>query len=826
MGFTVERLLRGKMGADVEDGGYALSKGQQDSRILLNKKMGFLSDSLLKTESDFGYASFVGSKEKVATNQTAAGKFVDRTAPEFSKFAQQMNGLPGGFAGSATGRFLNEFCDGGAINSPACNSALMEFGNKVKTDPAFLAKFNTALTKDPSLAQKMKSNPAEMNNVLKQVTAASPAASAAASTSPAKPSLPSSEPARPSVAPAHPAPVAMADGFTVHQQQAYLEVLGYHPGKLDGISGPRTNTALAAFAEKNGLDKNDIDGINKKLAEQMHDSKEAKTYLAMVKQEIESGKYTKDHVEAAQWAMKEQGADMSHSLKRGKMDGIPGKGTKQELNRVLENFGETSPTQAAGVAAQPQAPAGSDVSPGTSSAPSATSSPPRNEKMEFLQALADPKQVSDKELKEIVGGTIEVDGKDQPFVTVLAGGIRDYADKNFPDLDKYNYSDAFHSKIAGDPKLQSAIAANLQRHPDFVRNIAKMASDEGGADMPDAAKRMAKQELKNLFEKPELLADDKYVESMSKQLKMAQNMKDGGNALGSVGDWFKNNLGMDMGGMMGGIGAFFQQIMSFVQNFMGQITGGNFISMRNSGMDLFGAFKESMNQASMGVENSVREKGYLQVVGPKERADGFMKDKDGNVLNDPKTGKPIEKIVPNTIEVTSINDMKHQVYATTGLNSTRNPPDTKGNVTYNVRVATGLDESGNVSSYNSMVLSKEEYKKYIEEVEKRKPGSMKYDQNYAEVMGGAKVVAEAGIQLKAAQTLGEAATTKVDISPKDGQVGEPLKLKMDEGKASWKPAANDENYGTKTMPTPAQTFPYQRPEIEVKPITPVPLSGA
>jgi hypothetical protein len=658
MGYTVEELIREQLKAPP----YSLSDAAQDARLVMGQKMGFLSGSALKADSGVGTKDFMldrgGSTQK-------AQAFVAKTAPDFSGFLKKMDAV-GGLQGSATGRFLNEFCDGGQVNNPACNTALREFGDKVKTDPNFIKNFDDALRKDPSLAQKMKNNPSEMSGVLRTIGAA-PAVGAPA------PALDKKAPAADAPRPARPSPAK-----------------------------PEIAAQVAAVAS-GGISEN------------------------------------------------------------------------------TPKASETAPK------------------------------PSPDRRLEGLKITAG---MNDAEIRTMINN-------DPNFVKDLAGGIREYADKNFPELDKYNYSDAFHARIAGDPKLQGAIAENLKAHPDFVRKLAKMSSDDGSQGLPEQARSMVKGEMKRLFENPQMLADPKYVEDMSKNLDRMSAMKSGGNALGGMGDWFKNNLGIDMGGMMGGIGAFFQQVMGFVSNFMSQITGGNFISMRNSGMDLFGAFKESMNQAALNMERSSLEKGYLQVVGPTTRADGFMKDADGKVLVDPKTQKPIENVVQNTIDVTSINGTKHAVYASTGLNSVQRPGK-DGKMNYEVRVATGVDENGRVTKYEPLVLSKEEFQKYIKEVEGRKNGSMQYDQNYADVMGVARPAAN-GVALKAATSLGEAGvkqpTTKVDVAPGDGKVGEPVVLKMDDGKARW---------GAADQPTPAvQTFPLPNaPKIEEKSLMPSGLAGA
>ena len=60
--------------------------------------------------------------------------------------------------------------------------------------------------------------------------------------------------------------------------------------------------------------------------------------------------------------------------------------------------------------------------------------------------------------------------------------------------------------------------------------------------------------MENLMEKPELLADDKYVKVFSRSYKWAK-------VWGKLGGLMQNMFGIDMKGMMGNIGEFFHELM-------------------------------------------------------------------------------------------------------------------------------------------------------------------------------------------------------------------------------------------------------------------------
>ncbi|MCB9985690.1 MAG: hypothetical protein H6864_08425 [Micavibrio sp.] len=154
--------------------------------------------------------------------------------------------------------------------------------------------------------------------------------------------------------------------------------------------------------------------------------------------------------------------------------------------------------------------------------------------------------------------TIGKDGR----IAQLAGGIADAAH------DKFGVSESvtkgFEERIAGDTALQGKIAENLKGHPGFVKSLAKMASGE--SEMPDAMKTAAKKEMENLMEKPELLADDKYVKGIQSKLQMGEGM-------GKLGGLMQNMFGIDMKGMMGNIGEFFHELMQKIMDFIGNLTG-------------------------------------------------------------------------------------------------------------------------------------------------------------------------------------------------------------------------------------------------------------
>jgi peptidoglycan hydrolase-like protein with peptidoglycan-binding domain len=64
-----------------------------------------------------------------------------------------------------------------------------------------------------------------------------------------------------------PAPVAAGPSIPVEQAQAGLYALGYRPGPVDGILGPRTRDAVIRFREAEGLPPGDE--LDREFADRM-----------------------------------------------------------------------------------------------------------------------------------------------------------------------------------------------------------------------------------------------------------------------------------------------------------------------------------------------------------------------------------------------------------------------------------------------------------------------------------------------------------------------------------------------------------------------------
>lgn len=274
-----------------------------------------------------------------------------------------------------------------------------------------------------------------------------------------------------------------------------------------------------------------------------------------------------------------------------------------------------------------------------------------------------------------------VDAQGPKLVNGMAHGMADMARDKFgiPEAT----TNAFEKTIKGDPKLQEAIAENFKKHPDFVRQMAKMA--QGGGDVPDAMKEMARKEMDKVMQNPQLLADDKYVKGVESQMRM-------GNTMGKISGFLQNTFGIDMSGMMGGMGGFFQGIANWFKDFFGAFSGGgvkDFLSQpsnKNLGMfdKLSAGIGFAMNKAN-NQYHSPYEGMRLQNERPLAAADGSYFHTE---MRKDAQGVETAHRVPNTIEVRTVNNSVHKVIPTADPMEIRRLPG--GN--FEIKMATDMRE--------------------------------------------------------------------------------------------------------------------------------------
>ncbi len=269
---------------------------------------------------------------------------------------------------------------------------------------------------------------------------------------------------------------------------------------------------------------------------------------------------------------------------------------------------------------------------------------------------------------------------DPSFVKGMAAGMATMA------VDKFGVDEAkahgFAERVNGDPKLQEAIANNLKEHPDFVRNLAKMANDD--SQVPEHMRQTAKKELEKIMEKPELLASEDYVNGLNGKLQMA-------NGLNKFANMFGNMFGVDMNGMMGNIGEFFQGFIQKIMDFIGNLTGNpNMISGSNMGLGM-----------TQNLHHSMYETQSMRV----------LPDENGKLFHEVKKGSSSYQ-EQNQIEVQGSDGKPIKVVPTDG--AIKISENANGDV--RLRVAASYDEAGNVRYTRDVSLSKEGFEQYKAQV--------------------------------------------------------------------------------------------------------------
>lgn len=312
-----------------------------------------------------------------------------------------------------------------------------------------------------------------------------------------------------------------------------------------------------------------------------------------------------------------------------------------------------------------------------------------NPSLEAFKSLAN---ADDQTIKDAMSG---------PMIAGIADGMADEAVNKFGVSS--NLAEAFASRISENPGLRSKVVENFKNNPQFVRELAKsMKSNE---PLPEGVREIAKKTMVGVMENPEKLADDKYVKNLTSQMQMGSTFSTG---MGFMKNMFGIDLGGKMSGIMGGFEQFFKKIMHFVDQF----TGGNFISMRNSGMSLSKSLGAAWDQA--GSYENVAANGIKYLKPLSATADGKfykteqVKQADGSVIN---------REVANTVTVKSLSGQDLKIVPATGLQAVRDPRT--GNVSFIAIKEGGVEKDGKLkgaSETMQVTLSREEFAKYNQQV--------------------------------------------------------------------------------------------------------------
>ncbi|MDD3020324.1 MAG: hypothetical protein PHX61_04995 [Alphaproteobacteria bacterium] len=243
-------------------------------------------------------------------------------------------------------------------------------------------------------------------------------------------------------------------------------------------------------------------------------------------------------------------------------------------------------------------------------------------------------------------------------------------------------TEGFQKRLSTDEALQQKIAENLKEHPDFVKRLAKMSSDESA--LPEAQKTAIKKELEHMMSNPELLADKNHISGLEKKM-------EGGDFLSKIGDFFKNNMGFDLGGMMAGIGPALQEMMQKLMDMLGKLFGKSGISMASGNQDMGGNLRSRYELSSMKAMPT-----------------------EGSLFREVKHGDKMVKEV-NTIQVEGADGKPLDVIPTDG--AIRVGQGANGDV--RLRVAGSIGQDGDVKYTRDVYLSKNGFDTYKAEVAMR-----------------------------------------------------------------------------------------------------------
>jgi predicted DNA-binding ArsR family transcriptional regulator len=286
-------------------------------------------------------------------------------------------------------------------------------------------------------------------------------------------------------------------------------------------------------------------------------------------------------------------------------------------------------------------------------------------------------------------------------------------------------ADAFKKRIENDSELLNNITTNFRNNPEFIRQLAK-ASKDSGEPISEAKKNAARAMMTPIMENPQNLAEDSYVKEMTGKLKL-------GNSKSPLMDMFA--------GMFGGLGGWLGQLMEGFKRFFSGFFGDKKVfsvvsqggSMLPSLMVNPRAIEENRLKYDTEAGVSARSMTALSLDGKR-----FITVKEKG-----PDGKEIEKQVPNTIEITTIDGKKVKVVPAVGVLLAQQAkgdydPDTGRWVAgpVNAWVVTGLNEAGGSSAVKRVTMSETEFlkfKKRVDEISvKDGDGRQLAFQNYTE----------------------------------------------------------------------------------------------
>lgn len=330
-------------------------------------------------------------------------------------------------------------------------------------------------------------------------------------------------------------------------------------------------------------------------------------------------------------------------------------------------------------------------------------------------AAAQPAAVKPKAKKPAVVGAAVASGavvadEGDAEVKGLAMGVEAYVLGNFPELQ--TQAAGFRGAITGNPKLQRAIAARLAADPAFKTELLGAMSSR--TPMDPKMKDQMRPFLARVLDNPEALGDEAGFARTKKDFAGTKSAL----SMAGVNEWFQGNFGINLNGILGKIGGFFQQLFGQIGQIFNGFSNGGFKSMRNGGQSMMGAFNLSMQEATLGAERDAMDIGNLRAYSPARNGKFYHTE-----VTQDANGNNVSRNVMDTVEIRTINGSVHKVPLSSGLHSVRKPDGS-----YELSLASKVDEKGGVTAMSRYVVSPEEGAKYYAQL--RQAGSSFVDQNF------------------------------------------------------------------------------------------------
>lgn len=391
--------------------------------------------------------------------------------------------------------------------------------------------------------------------------------------------------------------------------------------------------------------------------------------------------------------------------------------------------------------------------------------------------------------------------KGDPTVKKIAKEIATTVLSNFPELEED--VGAFSEAIEKDPALQKSIADQINKNPDFLKQLDGMKS--AGALSPKVKSNL-RPFVQKFLHNPQALGTEEGMKQTVADFNKAKGAAQTAGMEEMLSKW-----GIDSKGMPGFFSGAAGQAMAGVEQVAYGFSGGDsgisrpVLSFRTSGGSMFPSLM--INLANFR-SNQAAGAAFARYSPEDMTAYGIMKDgkpthqeavmgADGKPALD-KDGKPVFKEVPNTMTVKTASGKEEKIIPAVGVlmamqekgsyaaDGTWKP----GN--YRVPVVNNISSAGASTSIKNIIMTEEQFMKFKEDMRVASGGrnfpSEPYTQQDALAAGIRPDVRAGGVRM-------------ATVDPSTGAVAEP---KME--------------YPAGPQPSGATTHPVRDPKVESRPL--------